>query len=131
MWTFDPAESNEMPDSGKDLGADLYHLWLAGKADLPTVAGAYSSAAGNVSDTSNAVYTAMWRPTRFGGDSYGPVYYSWTALRDELLSMLSDTTQNLTLTGDALCLAATEYAKTDKAASAEMQRLIEIDGVTS
>lgn len=120
-----------MPDHGEDLGADLYHLWLAGKADLPAVAGAYSSAAGNVAATDNDIYSAMWRPTRFGGDSYGPVFYSWTALRDELASMLSDTTQNLTLTGEALCLAATEYAKTDSAAAAEMQRLIELDGASS
>lgn len=120
-----------MPDHGKDLGADLYHLWLAGKTDLPAVAGAYSSAANNVSATDNDMYSAMWRPTRFGGDSYGPVFYSWTALRDELASMLADTAMNLALTGQALCRAATEYAKTDSAAAAEMKRLIDVDGMSS
>jgi hypothetical protein len=117
-----------MPDTGKDLGADLYHLWLAGKQNLPSVADQYGKAAAGVSST-QSVASVMWRPSRFGGDNYGTVFYSWTALRDELESMLSDTSQNLTLTGDALCLAANEYAKTDKAAAAEMRRLIQVDGV--
>jgi hypothetical protein len=123
-------ESDQMPDKGKDLGADLYELWLAGKADLPAVSGAYLGAADTVRDTSNLDFAAMYRPTRFGGDSYGPVYYAFSTLRDELFDMLSTTADNLALTGEALCVAATEYAKTDGAASAEMQRLIQVDGVT-
>ena len=116
-----------MPDTGKDLGADLYHLWLAGKQNLPSVADQYGKAAAGVSST-QSVASVMWRPSRFGGDTYGPVYYSWTALRDELQTILSETAGNLTLTGEALVLAANQYAKTDRAAAAEMKRLIQTDG---
>jgi hypothetical protein len=116
-----------MPDHGKDLGADLYELWLAGTDNLPSVAAEYGRAASDVTATDSA-YAVMWRPSRFGGDNYGPVYYSWTALRDELQSILGDTAGNLTLTGEALVLAANQYAKTDSAAAAEMKRLIQVDG---
>ncbi len=120
-----------MPDHGKDLGADLYHLWLAGNDNLPAVADEYRRTADDLSNIDNDIYRAMWRPARFGGDDYGTVFYAWTALRDELQSMLSDTATNLTLTGEALCLATNVYAKTDDAASDEMRRLIEVDGVVS
>ncbi|HEU0240644.1 MAG TPA: hypothetical protein VFR11_15400 [Micromonosporaceae bacterium] len=116
-----------MPDRGQDLGADLYHLWLAGKQDLPSVADQYGAAAESVEDT-GYVAAVMWRPARFGGDDYGPVFRSWTALRDEFQTILADTATNLTLTGTALCLAANEYAKSDKDAAAEMHRLMRVDG---
>src|SRR5215475_4291866 len=116
-----------MPDHGRDLGADLYHLWLAGKDNLPSVAGEYGRAASDVAATDSA-FAVMWRPSRFGGDTYGPVYYSWTTLRDELQTILSETASNLTLTGEALVLAANQYAKTDRAVAAEMKRLIQTDG---
>jgi hypothetical protein len=113
-----------MPDSGKDLGADLYLLYRAGRDNLPSVAAEFANANRAVSATHDNLEAAFRRSDHFGGGAYGPVYSAWTGLRDELQRVLGDTAVNLELTGEALCLAATEYAKTDAGAAAEFNRLI-------
>lgn len=117
-----------MPNSGEDLGADLYELWRAGRDNLPTVAAQYSAATGFLSSTDYGLHYAFQRPGRFGDGAYGPVYGPWKDLRTELEGILSETATNLELTGEALCLAATEYAETDEAAAAEFNRLLLING---
>jgi hypothetical protein len=112
-----------MPDSGQDLGADLYQLWRAGRDNMPSVAAVFANANRSVSDTHNGMEAAFSRSDHFGGGTYGPVYPAFTALRDELQRILGDTAVNIELTGEALCLAATEYAKTDAGAAAELARL--------
>lgn len=116
-----------MPNSGTDLGADLYDLWKAGKDNLPSVAGEYATAGNAVGRTDAGQTNAFMRPTQFGG-AYGPVYGPWTQLRDTLESILLQTKKNLEATGLALCLAASEYAKTDSAAAAEFRRLRQVNG---
>ncbi len=111
-----------MPAAGKDLGADLYSLWLAGRDNMPSVAAEYATANRRIAETDDTLNRAFLRPEQFGG-VYGPVYESWRALRDELQRMLADTAANLDLTGDMLCVAATEYARTDAAAAQELERL--------
>jgi hypothetical protein len=117
-----------MPDSGKDLGADLYELWRAGRDNLPSVASQYKTAGEHVARTDSGLANAFLRPDRFGAGTYGPVYGPWKGLRDELEKILSDTATNLELTGEALCLAASEYARTDSGASDEFKRLRQVNG---
>jgi hypothetical protein len=117
-----------MPDSGKDLGADLYLLWRAGRDNMPSVAAEFATANRAVAATQDGLENAFLRSDYFGGDTRGPVYPAWTVLRDELQRVLGDTAVNLELTGEALCLAATEYARTDTGASDEFHRLIRDNG---
>jgi hypothetical protein len=117
-----------MPDSGKDLGADLYELWRAGRDNLPSVASQYSAAGGYVASTDSELAHAFLRPEWFGGGAYGPVYGPWKGLRDELEAILRDTAMSLELTGEALCLAASQFASVDDAASAEFDRLRQVNG---
>jgi hypothetical protein len=112
-----------MPNSGTELGADLYELWRAGTDNLPSVAAVYRAASGHVAGTDSGLPYAFMRPDRFGGGTYGPVYAPWRGLRDELEKILSDTATSLELTGEALRLAAAEYARTDSAAADELNRL--------
>jgi hypothetical protein len=112
-----------MPHSGQDLGVDLYGLWRAGTDNLPAVAAVYAGAARSVADTAEGETSAFRRPEQFGGGPFGPACSSWTALRDELATMLRDTATHLELAGEALCLAASEYAKADLGAAGELGRL--------
>jgi hypothetical protein len=112
-----------MPHSGRDLGVDLYHLWLAGTDNLPSVAAEYVVARNEVASTDIGLIGAFRRHERFGGGPYGPAHAGWTALRDELRTILAETAENLDLTGEALRLAASGYARTDSAAAAELERL--------
>jgi|HigsolmetaAR206D_1030411.scaffolds.fasta_scaffold06125_4 hypothetical protein len=112
-----------MPNSGVDLGADLYDLWKAGKGNLPAVAREFVSARSALDRSEQGLSSAFMRPAEFGGGTYGPVYAPWTQLRDTLEKILSDTANHLEQAAEALCLAATEYARTDSAAKAEFDRL--------
>jgi hypothetical protein len=114
-----------MPNTGIELGADLYDLWRAGREHLPLVAVEYAIANRRIAETDATLSTAFLRPEEFGGNggTYGPVYEKWRALRDEFQRMLADTAVNLDLTGDVLCLAAAEYARTDAESARELERL--------
>ena len=111
-----------MPDKGTDLGADLYRLWQAGRDNLPSVAKVFADANNHVASTSSAGATPFIRSAEFGSGATGPIYPAWTALRDQLQTILGRTADNLEQTGQALCLAATEYAKTDIDAANELSR---------
>ncbi|MGX7669176.1 hypothetical protein [Plantactinospora sp. DSM 117369] len=116
-----------MPNSGADLGADLYDLWRAGKDNLPSVAGEYATAADAVGNAASGMTRAFARPARFGG-FYGPTFESWQNLRFDLEAILNETADNLRDTGEALCLAATEYSASDETARAEFNRLRQDNG---
>lgn len=115
-----------MVNSGTAFGADLYELWRAGRDNLPAVAAEYAKANAFTAET-GGMAGAFQRHEQFGG-AQGPVSAVWRSLRDDLQTMLGDTSVNLRLTGDALCMAATEFARTDEAASAELNRLITVNG---
>ncbi|WP_203869825.1 hypothetical protein [Plantactinospora endophytica] len=87
----------------------------------------YDAAARLVGDTNSGLANAFMRPTQLGGP-YGPTHGPWRSFRDELESILSDTAVNLELVGEALRLAASEYARTDSAAGAEFDRLRQANG---
>ena len=117
-----------MPAEGSELGADLYDLWRAGRDNLPSVASEYATANNHVANTGDGLGAAFLRPETFGGGLYGPVYAAWRALRDEFQTILADTAKNLELVGEALCLAASEYAKADDRAADELERLRKVNG---
>lgn len=107
-----------MPDTGADLGADLYELYVAGKRNLPDVAVEYADAARYVSATGDM------RPD---GHGYAPI--KWRSLCTEIEQMLGDTGKNLDDTALALCTAVTEYGAADTGAKVELERLISVNGV--
>jgi hypothetical protein len=113
-----------MPDSGKDLGADLYGLYTAGKDYLPSAAGQYREASRLIA----ADLTLMFRRSDLLGGPYGPAHGAWTALHREMHRILAETADNLDSVGEALCLAAQQYARTDAAAADEFRRLIQVNG---
>ena len=111
-----------MTAESDNLGTDIYGLWRAGRGSVPSVAAEYATANGFVARTDDTMDAAFRRPDRFGG-TFGPVYDSWRALRDELQTILGNTADNLELTAEALCLAATEYARSDTDAKAKFDAL--------
>jgi hypothetical protein len=115
-----------MTISGAPLGADLYDLRRAGRDYLPAVAAEYVKANAFIAETAGMT-GAFHRSEQFGG-AEGPVSAVWRSLRDELQTILADTSVNLKLTGDALCMAAAEYARTDEEAAAELNRQITANG---
>lgn len=116
-----------MPDSGKDLGLDLFELYKAGKQHLPHVASEYTSAGASVSGASSAA-SCFQRHQIFGGTN-GPAFQEWNELRDTVQTFLNDTGNNLNETGQALVLAADTYSATDSAARDELERLKRENGL--
>ncbi|WP_117214162.1 hypothetical protein [Allorhizocola rhizosphaerae] len=106
-----------MPDTGADLGADLYELYRAAKDNLPSVAEEYVSAARAVGNGQS------FRPAGAGN---APV--QWNTLATFIAQILNDTAKNLDDTALALQMAVNEYAATDAAAKAELDRLIQENG---
>jgi hypothetical protein len=113
-----------MPDSGKDLGVDLYDLWRAGRDNLPSVAHQYRVASGFIATDLAATFR---RSDRLGGP-YGQAYRAWAALRDDVERILTETADNLDAVAEALCLATQRYAGTDAEAAEEFRRLIRVNG---
>jgi hypothetical protein len=111
-----------MPDSGKDLGLDLFNLYKAGTQNLPEVAAEYTAAGTHAANALNAAAGAFQRHQIFGGSS-GPAYAEWNELGQTIAKFLHDSGENLKETGEALVLAANNYAATDQAAKAELDNL--------
>jgi hypothetical protein len=107
--------------TGDELGVELYDLWFAGARRLPALATEFQSAATQVSGTFSGE-NAYWRPAELSGP-YGVARAAWASFRDDVYEILAETTDNLDRTGDALTLAAREYAKTDAVAAARLEQL--------
>jgi hypothetical protein len=111
-----------MPDSGMDLGADLYRLHTMATSNLPDVAEVYRRAAARLVSTDSGLTAAFVRPAQFGG-TRGPAYKPWVDLRDTIKGFLSDTGNNLGETAAALLLAVEAYSEVDHAAGVEFKEL--------
>jgi hypothetical protein len=105
-----------VPKSGRDLGIDLYELWIAGENLLPEVADQFAEAGKQfaLTESQNGYF---WRPAEFSGGGYGPMHAAFADLRQTLAAVFRDSQGNLELAGHALKMAADEYARTDKAAA--------------
>lgn len=110
-----------MARTGDELGVELYDLWFAGARRLPALAGEFQSAATQVGGTFSGE-SAYWRPAELSGP-YGVARDAWASFRDDVCEILSATADNLDRTGEALTLAAREYAKTDAVAAARLEQL--------
>jgi uncharacterized protein YukE len=112
-----------MGDQGAALGADLYKLLVVAKDNLPSIAAEYREAASKLRAVLSSLDGVMRRPELFGGGSLGPVHSAWVALHADAAELLADTESSLTDTGEALNQAVNQYAATDHAAKAELDRL--------
>lgn len=111
-----------MPDSGADLGFDLFELYRAGKQNLPNVAAEYGAAASSVKAAGSQAADAFSRPEQFGG-ARGPAYAEWSELQKIIEKLLYETEDNMIDTGQALILAANTLAATDQAAKDNLDKL--------
>ncbi len=116
-----------MPDSGRELGADLYGLTIVAKRNFPTVATDYRHAQQSLAATSGQE-AAFHRPDHFGGGPSGPAMAAWAELRDSVVQVVSETATSLELTSHALLLATSWYAAADQDAANEMSRLLSTNG---
>ena len=116
-----------MPDTGRELGADLYGLTIVAKRNFPTVATDYRHAQQALAATSSQE-GAFRRPDHFGGGPSGPAMGAWSELRDTVITIVSETATNLELTSQALLLATSWYAAADQGAANELSRLLAADG---
>jgi hypothetical protein len=114
-----------MPDSGPELGVDLYDLLRAARRNFPTVVNEYHAALANV-DAAAGMQHALHRPDFFG---FPGVERYWPEALDGLRRALAETATSLELTGEALELAVSAYSQTDAAAAAELRRLIDAKGI--
>ena len=110
-----------MPHRGDELGADLVDLWEAGKYELKPVAQQFRLAAGRLLLADNSGYN-WYRDGKLGGP-YGTAKGPFEELRDAFFEVLRTTAENLDLTGDAMVMAAEEYAGADGAAKKKFEEL--------
>ena len=100
------------------LGADLFDLWNAGKHMLPAAAESVQGA-WNTTPASIKSYCTRSGPIGLVPDGPGQAIDN---VLEYLNRALSDSAQNLRLTGDALVWLANQYAATDADAKAEFDR---------
>lgn len=110
-----------MSRSGDELGTDLGALYEAGQYKVVPLAEEIRAAGSlllNAPDTASL----LARHSTLGGFK-GPVSASWEELRDAVVDLLVTSADNIEDTGQALLLAAEEYAKTDDEAARQYRRL--------
>lgn len=111
-----------MPKSGRDLGVDIYELWLAGDKSLPLV-GAQFADAGQKFGLTESQDGYFWRPAAFCGGGYGPMQQAFAQLRETMSAVFRDSQSNLEVAGQALKMAATEYAASDEGARKQFEAM--------
>lgn len=116
-----------MANTGKGFGVDLYGLEQVAKADLPTAAGVYESAAGKCDSANGMVSGLPKEPVELVSDQ-GSVFDKYSAAHETVIDLLKKSQTNLEDTADALREAGEDYAERDRSAAAELQRLIDERG---
>lgn len=104
-----------MPDSGAELGVDLYWLSTVANDDLPSAANVFLDASRNLVSAATPVDGLMRRPSAFGGGT-SSIYEGWHGLHATTSRFLSDTADNIEDTAHALNLAIDHYKETDHGA---------------
>jgi hypothetical protein len=110
-----------MSKHGEELGADLYELWVAGHRQLPQIAVQFVKAGHDLSLT-EPNDDVFWRSAEMGGGS-GPALAEFARFRDTMMAIFRDSQENLELAGEALTLAANEYALADHDAARRLREL--------
>lgn len=113
---FDPGDHRDV-GHGKELGADLHALYLAGRTHLPALAQQFVT----MSDASHQHRARV----QYLADSVQnpPAMSAAAAMADELAVALYRTSLALADSGQALVSIATDYASTDEVACKEFNRL--------
>jgi hypothetical protein len=113
----DPTDQRDV-GQGRELGADLYALYRAGRAEIPDIAALYSEMTSSVHDVTQRL--------SFLGSSVGnpDAFAVIGELRDQLHVALRRTTVAMRDTATALVRIADDYARTDQAARDEFARLL-------
>ncbi|GLY32499.1 hypothetical protein [Kineosporia sp. NBRC 101731] len=112
-----------MPHQGERLGVDIARLYQAGQHKVIPLADEFREAASKLLKAPNTA-VLLTRHEHLGGVR-GPAQAPWEDLRDQLVEMLLTTATNMEDTGNAMLIAAEEYAKTDNVAAREYDRLKE------
>jgi hypothetical protein len=138
-----PSSSGE-PVTG--FAAEIANIYEAGARTLPTVSAIYAKATGSAHNASWHGGDAFEQPTVVqgadlpdidedrepgftvgGSTDLGPVYPAWSALRNFLHSLLSETAEITAEAGGALVAIATAYAECDDAARVAISQIEPID----
>ncbi len=118
-----------MAEDQTRLVVNYVDLWEAGELQLKPLAEHYRTVAGRLF-AAEAGIDLLWRPQELGGP-YGAVRGAWQYLADTALTMLQETAENLTATGEVLVMASEEYAEADRinagAIRAEMDKRIAVE----
>ncbi|HEY8472868.1 MAG TPA: hypothetical protein VIL37_09570 [Natronosporangium sp.] len=102
-----------MPDyKGDNLNADMEAVWETAARNFPAMARAYHEANGLVYRTSEVIYS----------DSNVRFMTPWRQIRDQLVSILGQSSRNVEDTATALREAMTAYAEQDAAAAEALRR---------
>lgn len=107
--------------SGRELGANLYALYRAGRNELPGLASVYYRQAGGLLRLRGAMELEFDRP----GLGRDQAHERLLELREEIHDILRLNCLRMQEVGQALVETANDYAATDQAATVEFARLLE------
>jgi hypothetical protein len=110
--------------SGRELGANLYALYRAGRNELPEVASVYLQLTNIIHPLRGSMEAQFDRP-RLGRH---PAHERLLELRETTHSILRETCLRMVEVGRALVETADAYAATDQAAASEFSRLLSENG---
>lgn len=107
--------------SGERLGAHCYHLYRAGRNELPGVAKIYSGLTFKIHRVAGAMRAVFDVP----GRGMDPAHERLLELRDEVHDVFRLVCRRMLEAGEALCEIAAGYAATDREAVEEFSRLLD------
>jgi hypothetical protein len=113
--------------SGTVLGARLEDLVRVANGHLQLVEDAYQRIYDKLADVQYRVSTTFVRHADFGGGGGDKHAADAQDFAETLGAYIRESQESISLTGDALRIAAQEYARTDDAASDELKRLMKTD----
>lgn len=107
--------------SGKELGANLYALYRAGRNELPGVASIYAGLVNSIHPVRSSMEVQFDRPN-LGMEQ---VHVRLLEFREEAHDILRQNCLRMLEVGQALVETANDYAGTDQAATEEFARLLD------
>lgn len=107
--------------SGRELGANLYALYRAGRNELPRLALVYAQLTSRIHPVRGSLEVQFDRP----GLGREPVHERLLELREEVHDVLRQNCVRMLEVGRALVETADAYAATDQAAAEEFENLLD------
>ncbi len=120
------------PDTGEQFAADLEARWHSGNTWLPEMAENFDSIATHVTDAADGnIEKGFTRQMVSRGvgmvEGTGSLYPMWCSLRDEYMTILKNSSENLTAVGTTLIAAAQSYAAQDEETAERLRTLFDGD----